>query len=170
MILGWDWDWLILIQSPRPAKLILIHLGWDCVLHSTIYYAFKFMTCQPFVFSWSCVLLKDHMLIFRCIDILVSEYMNFRRNSSAHLNEFFSMFSCVLTVHFLILQVYIFIYWSRRGSLCYLLFWLYRSCNTEFMLLELCILITLMFFKVAMVMSHRYHVASWQQFNLVVHK
>ncbi|MBA0554480.1 hypothetical protein Golob_013579 [Gossypium lobatum] len=48
--------------------------------------------------------------------------------------------------------VYIFIYWSRGGSLCYLLFWLYWSCNTEFMLLDLCILISCLMYSVLVIL------------------
>lgn len=40
------------------------------------------------------------------------------------------------------LQVHIFVYWCWRGSLCDILFWLYWSSNTEWMLSDLCILIT----------------------------
>lgn len=44
------------------------------------------------------------------------------------------------------LQVHILVYWNRSDSLHRLLFWLCRSCNTEWMLLDLCIQITEMFF------------------------
>ncbi|MBA0861796.1 hypothetical protein Goshw_000882 [Gossypium schwendimanii] len=58
----------------------------------------------------------------------------------------------------MLMAVFIFIYWSRCGSLHYILFWLYWHCNKEFMLLDLCILIThLMFSKVAIMMSRGYH-------------
>lgn len=87
--------------------------------------------------------------------------MNFDRNSSAYMSGIMCMFFCVLTVEFQNLQVYILIYWGGCGSRYYLLFWLYRSCNTELMLLDLCILITrLIFFKVAMMMLHKYLAAS----------
>lgn len=112
--------------------------------------------------------LEDLMMVLRCTYILVFEYMNFNRNSCAYLSGILCMFSRVLTILFPILQVYIFIYWSWGGSLSYLLFWLYWSCNTEFMLLDLCILIScLMDFKVAMMISHR---QLHKNYNLVAHK
>ncbi|KAH7514355.1 hypothetical protein FEM48_Zijuj11G0080500 [Ziziphus jujuba var. spinosa] len=36
--------------------------------------------------------------------------------------------------------VYILIYWNRGDSLRHLMFWMYWNCNTEWLLLELCIL------------------------------
>lgn len=57
------------------------------------------------------------------------------------------------------LQVLISIYRCWCGSLCYILLWLYWSSNTEWMLPDLCILITHAFHVFWNMNHHDYRVA-----------